>query len=106
VSGEAQQPVQTRLEAVVHGRVQGVGFRVFVARRAAALDLGGWVRNEARGSVRVVAEGDEAALRTLLSDLRTGPPGARVDHVDDDWGRSEAAAVRHFEIRSGWHAGD
>ncbi len=96
---------EARLEAVVHGRVQGVGFRVFVARRAAELDVGGWVRNEARGSVRVVAEGAESALRTLLADLRYGPSGARVDLVEEDW-RPSDGAFAGFEIRSGWHDGD
>jgi acylphosphatase len=85
--------------------VQGVGFRVFVARRAAVLALGGWVRNESGGAVRVVAEGGEAALLTLLRDLRDGPPGARVERVDEAWPQFVGEFER-FEIRSGWHGGD
>lgn len=95
----------SRLEAVVHGRVQGVGFRVFVARRAAALALVGWVRNEAHGTVRVVAEGPEAALDDLLAALRVGPPGARVEGVTV--GRGPASGTfGGFEVRAGWHGGD
>ena len=37
-----------RLDATVHGRVQGVGFRWFVMRRAERLGLVGWVANEAK----------------------------------------------------------
>ena len=71
---------------MVHGRVQGVYFRFFVEGRARSLGLMGWVRNGSDGaSVEVVAQGDEAALQTLLGSLRDGPPTARVDSVDVEW---------------------
>ena len=54
-----------RLEATVRGRVQGVGFRYFVVRRAMQLDLAGWVANAADGTVVCVAEGAPDALDTL-----------------------------------------
>ena len=94
-----------RLDAVVHGRVQGVGFRVFVWRRAAALGLVGWVENEGRGSVRVVAEGPEDELQALLTALRDGPPGARVDEVAEAWSPA-SGSFGDFGVRSGWHGGD
>lgn len=94
-----------RLEAVVHGRVQGVGFRVHVARRARELGLRGWVANEPGGRVRCVAEGSPDDLRRLLERLRSGPPGAVVDRVDEAWPPATGEFAR-FEIRSGWHPGD
>lgn len=94
-----------RLEAVVHGRVQGVGFRMYVRDVADGLGLVGWVRNEASGRVRCVAEGPRAALDDLLATLRDGPPGARVDGVDAAWA-SPTREFTRFEIRSGWHGGD
>ena len=105
MTDEGARPHDARLEAVVHGRVQGVGFRVFVARRAAAMDLVGWVRNEPHGGVRVVAEGDEEALQALLAELRDGPPGAWVELVEESWAPF-AGEFGRFEIRSGWHGGD
>ncbi len=48
---------------LIKGRVQGVGFRWFVHREAAALNLRGWVRNTEDGHVEVVAAGDEARPR-------------------------------------------
>ena len=48
---------QTRLHAVVHGRVQGVSFRYFVMECARRLDLFGWVRNRYDGTVEVMVEG-------------------------------------------------
>jgi acylphosphatase len=94
-----------RLEAVVHGRVQGVGFRYYTLRVASGLRLEGWVANESSGRVRVVAEGPVEDLRQLLVALREGPPGALVEHVDDTW-PPLAGNLGVFAIRPGWHAGD
>ena len=52
------------------GRVQGVGFRRYVARWARRLALAGWVRNEPDGTVCLEAQGEEAAVRAYLADLR------------------------------------
>ena len=67
---------------IVNGRVQGVGFRWFVMREAARLDLAGYVRNLPDGTVEVVARGPAAALASLESALAHGPPAARVSSVD------------------------
>ena len=99
------EEVNQRLEAVVRGSVQGVGFRWFVRRQAGRLSLSGWVANEPDGSVRVVAEGTPAALAMLLSQLRNGPPGATVEKVDETWLPS-AGTLADFEIRAGGHRGD
>ena len=70
--------------ATIHGRVQGVGFRWFVAREARRLDLRGFVRNLADGSVEVVAGGDPIALAALLAVVRQGPPASHVERVERD----------------------
>ena len=74
-----------RLFALLRGQVQGVYFRAFVQRHANALGLTGWVRNLPDGAVEVAAEGPQASLDTLLQHLRRGPPGARVDGVEEGW---------------------
>jgi|SRR5579884_1495447 acylphosphatase len=74
-----------RLRAVVHGLVQGVGFRYFVLDRARAAGLRGWVRNRPDGSVECLAEGPRQALEVLVDDLRRGPRPARVTEVELDW---------------------
>lgn len=75
-----------RLHAIVHGRVQMVGFRFFVEDEAKSLGLTGWVRNNNTGStVEVVADGDEAALQRLDAALHKGPLLARVEAVDATW---------------------
>ncbi|HET7226542.1 MAG TPA: acylphosphatase [Candidatus Eisenbacteria bacterium] len=73
------------VHVVIHGQVQGVGFRAFVAREAAALALAGEVRNRADGTVEVHAEGPRAALETLVGRLAQGPRFARVSHQEVTW---------------------
>jgi acylphosphatase len=77
-----------KLRAVVHGEVQGVGFRWAVQREAGRLGLAGYVENLADGSVRVEAEGDPGHLDQLEAFLRAGPRMAQVDGVDAE--RSQA----------------
>jgi len=94
-----------RLDATVHGRVQGVGFRFHVVMRAMELELSGWVANGADGSLRCVAEGSRPALEALLAILEVGPAGATVDRVTMAWGPA-TGEFRTFEVRSGGHRGD
>jgi acylphosphatase len=94
-----------RLEATVRGRVQGVGFRYFVVRRALELDLVGWVANAPDGSVQCVAEGSPAALDALEATLRMGPLGAVVEAVDTVR-MTGTGRLDRFRIRSGAHGGD
>jgi len=73
-----------RLAVVVHGEVQGVGFRWAVQREADRLGLVGYAENLADGSVRVVAEGDPGRLGELEAFLRAGPRWAQVDGLDTE----------------------
>jgi acylphosphatase len=66
----------------VSGRVQGVGFRWFVARKARELHLAGWVKNRTDGKVEVAAAGDAPSLELLQAAVAAGPPGAEVEHVE------------------------
>lgn len=76
---------RVRVVAHVSGRVQAVGFRWWTRHRAQTLGLCGSAVNLPDGRVRVQAEGTRAAVDTLLLELRTGPPSARVDDVATQW---------------------
>ncbi len=102
---EPGRALRERVEAVVHGRVQGVGFRVFALREAMALGLDGFVANEQDGSVRVVAEGPSVDLDALVERLETGPPAAIVDRVATRREPSRGLAAG-FRIESRGHRGD
>lgn len=83
-----------RLHCVVEGRVQGVGFRVFVQRKAQRLGLGGWVRNREDGcSVEALAEGAPDQLQQFREALASGPRGAHVNRISCEW----AEAIQGFQ---------
>jgi len=67
---------------VVSGRVQGVGFRNFVARHARALGIKGFVRNRPGGEVEVVALAAPDTLDSFEQLLARGPVFASVAKVE------------------------
>lgn len=90
----AEEPSpERRLHAIVHGRVQGVGFRATAIDEARRLGLAGWVRNRQDGTVEVLAEGSEAKLRLLSACLHRGPWGASVTSVVEDWDEAAGAPM-------------
>ncbi len=92
-----QDPV-VRLRLVIHGAVQGVGFRPFVYRLARELHLRGWVGNTAQG-VLIEIEGEAAPTEAFR--LRVGaecPPPARVQSLEPTY--LDPIGLDGFEIRS------
>jgi len=74
------------LSAKVYGRVQGVFFRYFVQNTARNLRLKGYVRNlPSSDAVEVQADGNKQELEKLIEQLKTGPPGAKVEKVEINW---------------------
>ena len=86
------------LRLIVRGKVQGVGFRWFVADEARRLGLSGWVRNNADGTVELCASGPSSALQSLESRVREGPRGARVTGVDRIEGKPPGKLDTPFSI--------
>lgn len=70
------------VRVTIRGRVQGVGFRAWTARRAGALGLSGWVCNRADGTVEALFSGPVDAVQAMIGDCRVGPKAARVEAVD------------------------
>jgi acylphosphatase len=71
-----------RRRVVVHGFVQGVGFRFAVERAAGSRGVSGWVRNRPDGTVEAVFEGEPDDVEALVGFCRRGPRGAEVERVD------------------------
>jgi acylphosphatase len=86
-----------RRHVFVHGRVQGVGFRMSVASAAGSRGVAGWVRNRPDGTVEAVFEGPADAVDSLVRWCAQGPRGADVDgvHVEDE----TPGGLLGFEIR-------
>lgn len=95
---ETDKPQVQQLRAVVHGRVQGVGFRATTISRARALGLRGWVRNQYDGTVETVAVGEKALLDQFLAFLHEGPPAARVEYVNTHWSET-VEQFPNFDMR-------
>ncbi len=60
----------------VYGNVQGVAFRAFAQEKALALGIFGYAKNLHDGSVEVVAQGSEEALKKYLNLISVGSEGA------------------------------
>ncbi len=71
---------------LIEGRVQGVGYRIWLQEAARALDLRGWVRNLLDGRVEAMLSGPPDRLAELRLAALRGPALARVDRVAaSDW---------------------
>lgn len=87
------------LRVWVSGRVQGVFFRDATRRRALELGLTGWVRNLPDGRVEALFCGPRPACEAALGFVRSGPPAARVDGVDMEWGGPSEREWAGFQVR-------
>ena len=79
----------------VRGRVQAVGFRMFVEDTAALHGIDGWVRNRRDGSVEAIFAGEPEAVRAVVEACRRGPRGAWVEALDESEGSAGLLAQRH-----------
>jgi acylphosphatase len=79
---------------VIRGRVQGVGYRAWTEYSALERGLGGWVRNRRDGTVEAVFAGTAAAVAATIEVCRSGPPGARVDAIDERDGTAADLGLR------------
>jgi acylphosphatase len=70
------------IHLIITGRVQGVGYRDSMRMVAQALDITGWVRNLADGSVEALVQGNPEAVEQIIGWCHNGPPGANVRYVD------------------------
>ena len=96
--------LKSAAEILVEGRVQGVGYRNYVQRKAAHLGLAGYVMNLKDGRVRVRVEGSREVIEELARELEKGPPLARVESLGVTWrpptGRFTSFGVRYAEFDS------
>jgi len=87
-----------RWHMCVEGRVQGVGYRLFVQRKARELGLYGFVQNLPDGRVEVEAEGETSKLQLLRRSMLRGPKRARVRAIELEI-KPESGAYFDFLIR-------
>jgi len=85
-----------RIEVKIFGQIQGVGFRLFIARKARELGIAGFTQNMPDGSVEIVAEGEEEQLKELIKHLQFGP--GKIEKATTQWQRFEEE-FKGFEVK-------
>jgi acylphosphatase len=86
--------VTVHRHVIVRGRVQGVGYRAWTEIAALERGLEGWVRNRRDGSVEAIFGGALGEVTAMIADCRRGPPGARVEAVDQREATLDEIALR------------
>jgi len=87
----------TEIYCIVSGQVQNVRYRDYAQVSATELELSGWVKNLADGTVEVVAQGMPDVLKEFVEYLHEGSLGAKVEAVSVDW-RTARRTVDDFSI--------
>ena len=82
------------VHVVIRGRVQGVGYRAWAEYEARERGIAGWVRNRRDGSVEALFAGSEGDVAAMIEACRHGPPGARIDAVDQRTAEAGELALR------------
>ena len=80
---------EIRLDLVIQGRVQGVGYRYSAKMKAESLGIIGSVQNLSDGSVFVTAQGEKEALDNFVRWCYKGPPDAIVRNIEKVQGKTE-----------------
>jgi acylphosphatase len=83
---------------VITGKVQGVGFRVYVESVSRERGVTGWVRNNReKGTVEVLFQGVPDVLKECIEDLQSGSVLSRVESVAVDW-RTPKEQFSEFKV--------
>lgn len=93
--------MQVMQRVLIRGRVQGVGFRAWTEVTALECGVEGWVRNSGDGAVEALFVGSVELVAAMVEACRNGPPGARIDAIDQHpAGARDLALRRHGELFS------
>lgn len=92
---------RVRAHVVAQGRVQGVGFRVFLQSQAIRRGLSGWVRNLPDGRIETEVEGVHVLVDEFIQILKRGPSLAHVQDVQVEWLSPNARDSSDFVIITG-----
>lgn len=90
---------QIAMKARVTGNVQGVAFRAWTQAMARKLKLTGWVRNDDRGAVSALFDGDRDTVHEMIGQLWSGPGAASVQNVQTELAEHRDSRAG-FEIRT------
>ena len=86
------------IKAIVSGKVQGVGFRMYTQQKAQQLGVRGYVRNCQNGDVEIIATGEVEAVDALIQWAESGSPSAVVNNLKVEV-IIDVEEFKDFEIR-------
>ena len=86
------------IEITFYGKVQGVGMRAFLKKKASEYGLDGFVENMDDGSVELLAQGSEESLQAFVEEIQNGPYFARVDDMKIQWHERPHDPINGFTI--------
>ena len=87
-----------RINLIISGKVQGVGFRYYTKRTAISLNLKGYVKNLTNNSVEVVAEGAEAEIKQFIEWCKKGPSSSHISDLKINY-LPYTGEFKEFEIK-------
>lgn len=88
-----------KIEIIVSGKVQGVGFRMSTLQKARQIGVNGYVRNLTNGDVKIVAFGETEKVDTLKKWAEFGPPSSVVNNLEVNVIADDGEQFEGFEIR-------
>lgn len=88
-----------KVQAIISGKVQGVGFRMYTQTQAEQLGVVGFVQNLSDGTVRIVAAGEDDRVNALINWAKSGSPPAKVDNLEIETREYQSEEFDRFEIR-------
>lgn len=95
--------MMSRVKIIIHGAVQGVGFRPFVYRLAGELGIKGWIINSSQG-VFIDAEGNNKTVNDFLTRLKTDKP--KNSFIQSfEYSYLDPAGFEKFEIKESKESG-
>ena len=71
-----------KINIVITGKVQGVGFRYWLYQIANEKNVYGWVKNKNTNEVEAVLLGEDKNVDELIKLVRKGPSSARVENLN------------------------
>ena len=84
---------------IVHGKVQGVFYRKFVAQKLRQMGIRGYVRNLPDGTVEVLVRATEEELEAIRRALEEGSPLSEVERIEMEYLDDDDLLYDGFEIR-------
>lgn len=89
---------KSRVNMVIFGKVQRVGFRQAVLEYAQEHGITGWVSNTETGNLAINAEGNNLEIKKFIDWCKKGPESAKVERCEAYYTKYKDEFTK-FEIR-------